>query len=128
VRDHLPECPVPAMEAGHGPLHPEDAEANCICDWLRACEQRVRDEILTAAYESAPAQVRQDEVARLYNIGFADALDAAREAVESIRDAIYTHYRISCEPPGKVDWSQHRMCDPINEVLTAIDALRGEQP
>lgn len=43
MTDHLPECPVPAMEAGHGPLHPEDAEANCICDELRACEQRVLD-------------------------------------------------------------------------------------
>lgn len=45
---HLSECPVPAMEAGHGPLHPDDAEANCICDRLRACEQRVLHEAWVA--------------------------------------------------------------------------------
>lgn len=40
---HEPECPVPGMEGlwGH-PLHPEDAESNCICAELRACQERVR--------------------------------------------------------------------------------------
>lgn len=56
--------------------------------------------------------------------GWNEALDAAKVAVEGIRDAIYTHYRIDCEPLGKVDWSQHRKCDPIDEVVAAIDALR----
>lgn len=55
-------------------------------------------------------------------------LDAAREAVAAIRDALNTHYRIVCEPPSKVDWSQHRKCDPVDEILAAIDALREEKP
>lgn len=59
--------------------------------------------------------------------GYAAGLDAAREAVKGIEDSLYTHYRIACEPPGKVDWSQHRYCEPINDVLAAIDALR-EKP
>ena len=50
-------------------------------------------------------------------------LTAAREAVEAIRDALQTHYRIDCEPIGKVDWSQHRGCDPVDDILAAIDAL-----
>ena len=44
LQGHLPECPVPEMDGLWGlPLHPEDAEINCICDRLRACEQRERD-------------------------------------------------------------------------------------
>lgn len=42
--DHLIECPVPEMNAVH-PLHPDDAEYNCICDALRACEKRVRQQV-----------------------------------------------------------------------------------
>ena len=88
MSDHLPECFYYMDDFGNG--------ERCICDRLRACEERV--------------------------------LEAAREAVEEIRDAIQTHYRIDCEPPGKVDWSQHRKCDPINDALAAIDALREEKP
>ena len=98
---HLPEC------------YKEGSTDSCICDWLRACEQRVRDEILTAAYESAPSQVRQDEVARLYNIGFADALDAAREAVAALR------YHLSLPLDDTVIYR--------TDALAAIDALRTGQ-
>ncbi len=48
---HMPECPVPDMQAARGALHPDDAEANCICKQLRACEQRV----LNAAREAVAA-------------------------------------------------------------------------
>jgi hypothetical protein len=54
MTDHLPECPVPGMDAAHGPLHPEDAEANCICTELRACEQRVLDAAREAVKAALP--------------------------------------------------------------------------
>lgn len=64
MSDHLPECPVPEMEAAFGPLHPEDAEANCFCAELRACERRV-----------------WKDADRVVNETYRAALDAAREAV-----------------------------------------------
>ena len=84
---------------------------------LRACEQRMREE----------HRHRCSGCDWCYSDGVREALDAAREAVENMRDALHTHYRIGCEPPGKVDWSQHRKCDPVDDILAAIDALREEQ-
>ena len=96
---HLPECIHPQRDYPCSWCQEIDCECPCVCDRLRSCEQRVRDEILTAAYESAPAQVRQDEVARLYNIGFADALDAAREAVLAYADDTHQHVgMLKCWP------------------------------
>ena len=95
--DHLPECPCTTFS---------DDEF-CICDRLRACEARVRDE-----YES------QD----CYTLGFAHginegvpkALDAARDAVAALVTP--------CDGP---------CCDIgnalLNRVLAAIDALKGER-
>ena len=60
--------------------------------WADVCEDchliaRVREDekgtILQAAYESAPSQVRQDEVARIYNIGYAVALEDVITAIEA---------------------------------------------
>ena len=119
---HLPECIHPQRDYPCSWCQEIDCECPCVCDRLRACEQRVRDEILTAAYESAPAQVRQDEVARLYNIGFADALDAAREAVAALEPLLDVEKGMGgydccgCATVGYL-WT---------DALAAIDALRGE--
>lgn len=77
MSEHLPECPVPEMDGLWGlPLHPEDAEANCICDRLRACEQRV----LNAAREAIAALPRLDMSAHLIDIQRSlAAIDALRE-------------------------------------------------
>ena len=107
---HLPECIHPQRDYPCSWCQEIDCECPCVCDRLRSCEQRVRDEILTAAYESAPAQVRQDEVARLYNIGFADALDAARERIMRL--------------PYEID---EEILVDRDEVIGWIDALREEQ-
>lgn len=87
-RRHLPECDTP-----HNGLLP------CICESLRACEQRVRYERHWMADWTAGNKQ-----------GWADALDAAREAVwKSIR-------------PGSDAFSQLVLAN----ALAAIDALRGE--
>lgn len=79
----------------------------CICERLRACEQRVRDE------ERAGAPVAMIELAG-YSRGYAAGVQAAREAVAAI-----PHWD---EDSGE---SLFRACDKDN-VLAAIDALRGE--
>ena len=105
LHGHLPECPVPEMQAGHGPLHPDDAQANCICDRLRACEQRVRMEDDDYAYVSAQAEA--DGRRR----GWVEALDAARDAVETV----WT------DDPS---WDGTNWNNALCEALAAIDALR----
>lgn len=97
MSDHLPECPVPAMEARHGPLHPEDAEANCICTELRACEERVREEWYGAQSEA-------------WGRGFLYALDEAREVVAALR------YHLSLPIDDTVIYR--------TDAIAAIDALR----
>lgn len=71
-------------------------EKECICDRIKRAEDRVREAVGSSLISS----------------------------VEAIRGAINTHYRIVCEPPGKVDWSQHRTCDLVDEILAAIDDQR----
>lgn len=95
VTDHMPECPVPHMDGLWGlPLHPEDAESNCICDRLRACESRIR-----SGYADTYAE------------GIAAGLDAAREAVESAW---------TLDP----SWDGTNWNNALHEALAAIDALR----
>lgn len=112
--EHLPECKAldvmpEATTMFHSTSRQWFWEHGCICDRLRACERRIwRDPILVVAQ----------------NNGYREALIDAREAVEAIRDALQRHYRIDCEPVGEVDWSQHRRCDPVDDILAAIDALK----
>ena len=64
MTEHLPECPVAAARPG--------TFTSCICGRLRACEERVlKDTVPGEWHEKRMAWVRKD------------ALDAAREAVES---------------------------------------------
>lgn len=65
---HLPECIW--QECTHGSTHCRCGD--CICDRLRACEQRVlEDDVLAAAYHGEKG----------YTMGYAVALNAAEAAV-----------------------------------------------
>lgn len=72
MNDHLPECP------GERSMCNECGDDGCICEPLRACEQRVllsKPNIeLSAVYG--------------YEAGRADGLDAARDAVAALPQAI----------------------------------------
>ena len=69
MTEHLPECWA---------KHESDPKAWCICDELRACEQRVRMEDDDYAYVAAQAEA--DGRMR----GWVEALDAARKAVSAL--------------------------------------------
>lgn len=79
--EHLPECGVTQY-----PI--------CICDRLRACERRVREDdkntFLRAAYET----------------GREDGLDAAWEAVAKIprEDGGYCHVLHACDVEAAIDY------------------------
>ncbi len=100
---HLPECWA---------KHESDPPAWCICDELRACEQRMLDDdVPAAAYHGQ----------RGYEIGYVAALDAVRKAVE----AIPAPYKIRGDyetygpyPEGKADMK--------DMALSAIDALKED--
>lgn len=106
MTDHKPECFLSDRcspdEPKHGFCGNSDflwcmhCEKECICDRIKRAEDRVREAVGSSLISS----------------------------VEAIRGAINTHYRIDCEPPGEVDWSQHRTCDLVDEILAAIDDQR----
>lgn len=70
MSDHLPECYWPEL--------PE--RAICICDRLRACEQRVREDMALQYLVSDREQQEQEERA------FAAGVQAAVEAVKAYAD------------------------------------------
>jgi len=98
MNKHLPECWA---------KHESDPPAWCICDELRACEERV-----TNQSNREWAEISVADEARIWS----EALDAAREAVEAM-DLHGCHpYRglLNCNCVGP-------------KVIAAIDALR-EKP
>lgn len=97
MSDHLPECPQ--SKGCQCPWMPECDDCGCICDRLRACEQRVLED------ERALIAVEQTTLAEL-NAEYRKGLDAAREAVE----------RVST------------LFEPLGPALAAIDALRATNP
>lgn len=88
---HVPECFNGRQRSGGLP---------CICDRLRACEQRV-------AQESYPL---------LFDKGVTAGLSAARDAVAALCDCVHLNgkHASSCAIQDAV------------AALAAIDALRGE--
>ena len=104
MSDHLPECTYSPGQPGFGgttsgipSTQPYFAPSPCICDRLRACEQRVREEWCEAQSES-------------WGQGFNHGL---LMAARSIRE----------QPTQRQEyWVYIRR----NEILAAIDALRGK--
>ena len=70
--EHLPEC---------GATFISDP---CICPWLRACEQRVREEESRNVIGSVSLAAIGEANLQQYQLGFSEGLDAAREAVASM--------------------------------------------
>lgn len=113
MRNHLPECwfsdpeKVPAVAVNDG--------WPCICDRLRACEQRVNSSNLTL-WDRTQEQSQHMITSGLgiaWKDGFKEGLDAAREAVEAV------------DPPSEAydDW--HPKGKRL--ALSAIDTLREER-
>lgn len=96
MTDHLPEC-----QASHVECELSLCNCACICDYLRACEQRVADEIWGAIREGSQ-----------YLSGFEGGLDAAEAAVV----ARWKH--------TDKDWTGRYVVD---EALAAIRALKEKK-
>ena len=107
LHGHLPECPQITGKPDWYCCEDCDPGVwdDCICDRLRACEQRVRMEDDDYAYVAAQAEA--DGRWR----GWTEALDAAREAV--MRTCGHTKYE-GCSP------CLH------DDATAAIDALRDQ--
>lgn len=142
MSDHQPECrahDIPGWTIG-----------DCICDRLRACEQRVRDSMTPYDVEVMEVTNRKVWEGRIFDRGYdkgvrderkrsvlliADAygkgLDAAREAVAAlpvaitvVHDCVFLNKQGMgvCENP---DDYPHGIVQVA--ALAAIDALRGER-
>ena len=108
MSDHLPEC-----YQSEGKF-----DAMCICDRLRACEQRVRDELPPNGAD-----------ATWYLLGQRKGVQAARDAVDRVASdmanwsSAETTGATSVMPDLNVDqwiWAQRGM----HRALAAIDALK----
>ena len=107
---HLPECPC--NEARYQRMEAPMYGLLCICDRLRACEQRVREE------ERALIAVEQTTLAEL-NAEYRKGLDAAREALELLPVSLVdTRF----DPD---DERRYMQAVRLTTALAAIDALRG---
>ena len=106
MSDHLPEC-----------LHDDDTyglRGLCICEELRACEQRIR--LADDDYAYVAGQAEADGRRRGWN----EALDAAREAVNALE-------RLLDVEKGKGGYDCCGCTTPstlLEDALAAIDALR----
>lgn len=105
MSDHLPEC-LPHIVIPHGMVA-------CICDRLRACEQRVRAEDDASVVAAAKA----DALNQLLDAGEVGLNAAYAKGVQAARDAV----------AAKRGW-KHGMETAIYKhvALAAIDALKGE--
>ena len=102
MSDHLPECRYVVFQQ-QGQIPEAVIPMGCICDRLRACEQRVREEWYEVQSET-------------WEQGYKYAVDAAREAVAAV-------------PPIDQWVDDNGLVSLVYdkaEALAAIDALRGE--
>ena len=132
MSDHLPECPAPLCDWGYSNaecMGYEDCHHLCVCDALRACEQRVRQETFDADW-SEMGQLAAVQIFRRQ--AYRDALDAAREAVDRLASdmanwsSAETAAATEATPDLTADqwmWAQRG----VHRSLAAIDALRGER-
>lgn len=105
--DHVEECPSYYVDC-LGTICDCDYMHICMCRELRACEQRMLDDdVLSAAYHGQKG----------YDVGYAAALDAAREAVVAM----------PYDEPEDDQQSREHEVDVRQRYLTAIDALREKR-
>ena len=112
MTEHLPECLAL--------LNDSTWDGDCICEALRACEQRVRRSLWLECYDAA-MQTTESNYVWHEKRGYAAALDAARKAVgyrKTPCDLNYCYCDLDC-------------CYVSNAVLDgalrAIDALKEKQ-
>ena len=124
MNKHLPECGYSPGQPGFGGINsgipstqPYLAPSPCICDRLRACEQRIR--LADDDYAYVAGQAEADGRRRGWN----EALDAAREAVAALdigRDVRYGSHvhalaaidALREKPIGRSDRSSDAVCCP----------------
>ena len=122
MTEHLPECILPKyLDAVLWRRARQELRVPCICDELRACEQRVEESIDRAWEQAAQLAVAHARTA---------TLDAAREAVAAL-DAYYAIEECEGNPLEKGDpedpdpWHQGHLIER-DDALAAIDALRED--
>ena len=108
MSEHEPECWC------RGCTHPHVCGRcrNCICDELRACEQRIR--LADDDYAYVAGQAEADGRRRGWN----EALDAAREAVAATFIGWCKDY-MNCT-------DYEHVCGKRREIIAAIDALKED--
>jgi hypothetical protein len=92
-----------------------DAEAAIAAAEQRGYERGLADK---TAWAADPLGYEQG-----YADGQCDMLARCRAAIVNMEGELHSHYRMTCEPPSPVDWSQHRSCDPIDDILAALPKL-----
>ena len=118
MTDHLPECLVPDFDKGLW---------ICICNQLRACEQRVfalhPEWTMTGLCKpDCSACRRLTELITEWEHGYEKGLDAAREAIEAIPapyKVIGQHETYDTYHEGRADMKD--LC------ISAIDALKEKR-
>ena len=97
--NHLPECGYTPEQLGFGGINsgidstqPFISGHPCICDRLRACEQRVNSSNLTM-WDRTQEQAQQMVTSGLgiaWKDGFKEGINAAREAVAALQMGVLT--------------------------------------
>ena len=124
MTEHLPECCVGTDDCKAEPC--QRCHACCICEQLRACEERVRkEESRTVIGSVSLADIGEANVQQ-YKLGYSAGLDAAWEAFDE--DDMPPRWWKSMFFGGRRarHWCQYGWDWKKRDALTAIDALRGE--
>ena len=123
MTEHLPECPM-ANDCKHDyynepPIQCADCGESCICDRLRACEQRVLAEREADGpwFRSVVHQCCEDK-----QTAYAAGLDAAREAVAALEPRL----KLEKYKGGYDCCGCSTTYDLMKDALAAIDALREQ--
>jgi hypothetical protein len=106
MNDHLDECPEVFIDC-HGTLCDCEYSHFCICDALRACEERVRGE------------EQQRIEAALRSVGQHDAAWELAIRESTLREAVQ---RVEALPWTSETWLAHA------ERAAIIAAIKGDQP
>jgi hypothetical protein len=114
MSDHLDECPEVFIDC-YGTLCDCEYSHFCICDALRACEQRVRGEE-QQRIESALKSVGQHDVAW--------ELAIRERTLRDARDAIIAAKSLNVASSRALDKEARFIW--MNHALEAIDALRKD--